>query len=285
MSIVYLNGEFVEEKVAKVSINDTGYYYGDGIYEVILFHNGKLIDKDLHLDRMVRSMNLSYFKNTPTKEEILSNILKTIDANKDFLKDSKSFSVYIQMTRGETPRTQSFVNLNLKPNCLIKCNPCTISDEIKKWHCMIADDPRRVKCNIKMTSLLPMVLIKHECELKGFNDVIFFNKNYQSITEGTSFNVFVVDKNNNVITCPEGEQILSGCTRARIIQLLKSAGFNVEERFFSKEELFNAKEVFITSTTKIAVSVVKIDDKVIGDGDVGEITKTVKKLYKEFIEK
>lgn len=285
MSIVYLNGEFVEEKLAKVSINDTGYYYGDGIYEVILSHNGKLVDKDLHLDRMIRSMNLSYFKNTPTKEEILANILKTIDANKDYLKETKSFSIYIQMTRGETPRDQTFSKLDLKPNCFIKLTPCTVSNEVKKWHCMLEDDPRRVKCNIKMISLLPMILAKHECELKGFNDVIFYNKNCQSVTEGSSFNIFIVDKNNNIITCPEGEQILSGCTRARIIQLLREAKFNVEERFFSKEELYNAKEVFLSSSIKMIISIIKIDDKIIGSGDIGEITKTAKKLYIEFIEK
>ena len=277
MSKVFLNGEFIEENEAKVSINDAGYYFGDGVYEVILLYKGKLIDKERHLDRLEACFKKVYFKNCPTKEEILKNIEKLLELNKN----TTTASIYMQFTRGTAIRTHSFYNLNLTPSCLIKMIPCEISDQINHvWNCQLINDPRRFRCDIKMISLLPMVLAKYESEQNGYDDVVFFNPRVNSITEGSSFNVFIVSKDNKLITCPLGEQILPGTMRAKVLELAKDNGIEVEERFYSKEELFDAKEVFATGSIKIIVPITKINNINIGNGEVGDITQ---KMYKDYI--
>ncbi len=280
MSIVYLNGDFIDEKEAKVSINDAGYYYGDGFYEVIFLYNGKLIDKKIHLDRLSKNFVTLSFKNCPSIDEISSNIDEVIKKNK-----KQNGAVYIQCTRGIAPRTHEFNNLNLKPNILIKINEISsecFSEKTPKWNCCVMEDPRRLNCEIKMISLLPMVLAKLEAEKNGFDDVIFYNSRCHSITEGTSFNVFIVQDNKKIITCPNGHQILPGCTRTRVIDLIKKNGYDFEERFYSKEELYNAKEVFLTASLKIN-SIVKIDNILINDGNVGEVTAALRKKYIDFL--
>ncbi|GEM_PF-538076 len=280
MAVVFLNGEFIEESEAKVSINDTGYYFGDGIYEVILLYKGKLIDKERHLNRLQDCFKKVYFNNYPSSEEVLKNIEKLLELNKD----TETASIYMQFTRGTTIRDHRFSHLNLKPNCLIKLIPCKISETIHQtWNCRLIDDPRRFRCDIKMISLLPMVLAKYECEKAGFDDVFFYNKRINSISEGSSFNVFIVSKDNKLITCPLGEQILPGTMRAKIIELARQNGIEVEERFYSKEELFDAKEAFATGSIKIIIPITKVDNKQIGNGQIGKITTKMYNEYFKFI--
>ena len=280
MSVVYLNGDFVDESEANISINDAGYYFGDGIYEVILLYKGKLIDKDSHLSRLMSCFEKVYFKNYPSKEEILHNIDELLKRNPNV----KTASIYMQFTRGDAVRSHRFLELDLKPNCLIKIIPCEIDEKLtKNWHCNVIDDPRRTRCDIKMISLLPMVLAKYESEKAGFDDVIFYNNKVKSITEGSSFNLFIVQNDNKIITCPLGNEILSGCTRARIIDIIKNNNFDIEERYFTKEELLNAREVFATGAIKLIVPIVKIDGKQIGNGKIGEITMQIFNKYIEFM--
>ena len=281
MSIVYLNDQYLAEEDAKVSINDAGYYYGDGFYEVILLRDGKLIDEDLHFNRLTANFKTLFFKNYPSRETIVDIVHNVV------AKNQASFgAVYIQCTRGCAPRTHDFVDLNLKPTILVKINGIGddyFATEICKWHCCIVEEPRRLRCDVKMISLLPMVMAKYEAESNGFDDVIFYNNSCNSITEGSSFNVFMVGSDDKIITCPMGNQILPGCTRARVIELMKAEGLSFEERFISKEEFYNAKEVFLTASLKIN-AITKIDGKMIHNGEVGEITKRVRDLYIKFMD-
>ncbi len=279
MSIVFLNGEFVNEDEAKVSVNDTGYYFGDGIYEVILLYKGKLIDKDSHLDRLTKCFEKVYFKNVPSKEEILEYIRELIKRNPEI----ETGSVYMQFTRGCCPRSHTFAGLDLKPNCFMKINQCQINNTIKQWHSNLMEDPRRMRCDVKMISLLPMVMAKYESEVNGFDDVIFYNSRCKSITEGSSYNVFIVTRNEKIVTCPLGNEILGGCTRARIIDIIRKEGLQLEERYYSKEELFNAKEVFTTSAIKTITSVTKVVGNIINTATIGDITSLLKVKYTDFL--
>ena len=128
-----------------------------------------------------------------------------------------------------------------------------------------------------------MVLAKYEAEERGFDDILFYNSRCQSMTEGSSFNLFIVSNEGKIITCPLGVEILPGCTRTRAIQLLHDNGYQVEERHYSKDELLNAKEIFTTSAIKIVTAVVKVDGQQIGDGKVGEVTSWLKKEYFNFM--
>ena len=280
MAICYFNGKFLEEKDAKVSINDSGYYFGDGVYEVILLYKGKLIDKDSHLDRLMSSLHKVYFKNTPSKDEVLNKILELLKKNPEI----KNASIYMQITRGTSVRAHHFSDLDLQPNFLIKLIPYEYNtQDMVTWKCNIVEDPRRARCDIKMVSLLPMVLAKYESEKAGYDDVLFYNSKVQSMTEGSCFNVYIVDKNDVVITYPLKNEILGGCTRKRILKILEEKGKKFEERCYSKEELYNAKEVFISGALKIN-SVISVDGKQIGNGQVGEITKWIKQQYIDFME-
>ena len=282
MSVVFLNGDYLDENEAKVSVNDAGYYYGDGFYEVILLRNGKLIDKELHLDRLMSNFQKLYFNNYPSKTEILTIIRNVIERNNK----KQNGAIYLQFTRGCAPRTHEFAKLNLAPNMLVKINEVEdncFGDDIPEWSCCIVQDPRRMHCEIKMISLLPMVLAKYEAEKNGFDDVIFYNDRCNSITEGTSFNVFIVSAEGKIITCPTGKQILPGCTRARVVKIIKENGYDFEERFFSKEELYQAKEVFLTASLKIN-AIIKIDGKIIGEGKAGQTTKDIRNKYLEFMD-
>ena len=281
MSMVFLTGEFVEEENAKVSINDAGYYFGDGIYEVVLVNKGKLVDVDEHLKRLFSCFEKVYFKNYPSKELILEKMNELVKKHQDI----EVGSIYIQFTRGNTKRSHSFIDLDLQPNWMMKFSPFTLNKELSKtWRCMIVNDPRRTRCDIKMISLLPMVLSKYECEKSGFDDVIYYNNRVNSITEGSSFNVFIVDENNTIITYPLSNEILPGCTRNRILILAKENNYNIEERKITKDDLLSAKEVFATGSLKPIIPVVNVDGKDIFDGKVGKITAELNNLYFEFLE-
>lgn len=280
MPVVFLNGKFVEENEAKVSINDSGYYYGDGFYEVILLYKGKMIDADLHLSRLMKNFETLHFKNYPSKNQIVDIINAVVGKNQAI----HTAGIYLQFTRGETSRTHEFANLNLSPSILVKLNPCEIDEEnIKTWNCTIMEDPRRMHCDIKMISLLPMVMAKYDAESNGFDDVIFYNSRCQSITEGSHFNVAIVDKNGTIITAPNGKELLPGCTKTRFIKIAKDNGYIVEERYFSKQELLQAKEVMALASLKPIRAITKIDNTTIGSGDVGDITKDLFYKFIDFI--
>ena len=282
MAMMYFNGEFVEESDAKTSVLDAGYYYGDGIYEVVLLNNGKFVDFDAHINRFLSCMQKAYFKHTPSKEEIIKIINEVVKRNESN-EELKTASIYMQITRGTTERTHEFYHLDLQPNFLVRMLPVKLAEEIKQWHCTIVEDPRRLHCNVKVISLMPMVIAKYEAEERGFDDILFYNSRCQSMTEGSSFNLFIVSNDGKIITCPLGLEILPGCTRTRAIQLFHDNSYQVEERHYSKDELLNAREIFTTSAVKIVTAVVKVDGQQIGDGKVGEITSWLKKEYFNFM--
>ena len=279
MSIMYLNGQFIDEQNAVVSVNDAGYYYGDGIYEYVFVYNEKLIDVDWHLDRLMASLQKAYIKNCPSKEEIL-NIMKTlIEKNNEI----KIGSIYLQITRGIAPRTHKFFALNLQPQIMMKFSPEKLPTKPAEWKCGVVNDPRRTRRDIKMTSLMPMVLSKYDVEAKGFDDVIYFNKDLNSITEGCSFNVWMVDNKGTLITAPLGEEILAGITRKRLIEIAKESGYKVEERYFTKEEFYSASEAFASDSGDFVASIIDVDNKQIGDGKTGKITQDLFEKYIKFV--
>ena len=277
MSVIYLNGKFCNEDKGLVSVNDAGYYYGDGVYEYIFKYDNKLVDINGHLDRLIASLEKAYIKNYPSKQEILNIIEELIKYNSNI----KYGGIYLQITRGISERSHNFFKLNLKPSIMMKILPVeTDFKTIEKLNCKIVNDPRRIRRDIKMLSLMPMVISKYEVERDGYDDVIYFNDKLNSVTEGCSFNVFIVDSNNTLITVPLGEELLAGITRNRLMKIAKENGHKVEERYYSKQELYDAKEVFSSDSGNFISSIVKVDGNIIGNGDIGDITKY---LYNEYI--
>ena len=263
-----------------MSINDAGYYYGDGVYEYIFKYYNKLIDIDWHLDRLILSLEKAYIKNYPSRNEILQIIKNVADKNQQV----EIGGIYLQITRGSTLRTHSFVNLNLEPSLMVKILPDKIdlNQPPQKWSVKIVEDPRRQRCDIKMLSLMPMVLSKYDVEKEGYDEVIYYNSKIQSITEGSCYNVWIVDNNDTLITAPLGEELLAGITRKRLIEIANSCGYKVEERYYSKEELYNAKEVFGSDSGDFVSAITHVDGKQIANGEIGKMTSNLYNKYIEF---
>jgi D-alanine transaminase len=277
MDIIYLNGEFKKYEEALIHIEDRGMEFADGVYEVILFNNNKLIDAKPHILRLFRSLNQLNINIDLKEQDIEKIILELFSKN-----NQKKGSVYLQITRGFNKRTQ-LIEQNLKSTIFAKISPLTtnISKLPKAISVITTEDIRWKRCDIKSLALIAGSMAKQKAVDLGYDDAIFIK---DSMAMEASFaNLFVIDKQNNLITRFTDNYILSGITRARIIDLAKKNNINVIEKSISYSELLNAKEVFITSSTLLIRPVNKINEKIIADGKIGEITKKLYQLYQDFI--
>lgn len=283
MDIVFVNGEFLPKDEAKISVFDSGYYFGDGIYEVFLMYKRAIIHVDCHLNRMQKCAEKVHFKNVPSSADLRIIIEQLVAKNPHI----QIGSIYLQMTRGMAQRGHDFEKLNLMPSIVAWIKPINI--DLTKfshpgWHCELMEDPRRMRRDIKMISLMPMVIAKLETSYKGFDDIIFFDQKSKAITELSSGNLFIVDKDDNILTHPLGTELLDGCFRKELIKYLDKLGRKVIEKQFFADDLFKAKEVFGTGSIKIVVPIIKVDGVQIGDGKPGKVTQLAQDMFQNFIE-
>ncbi len=276
--ISFVNGQFLPHNQCFVHIEDRGFQLEDGVYEVILLKNNKLIDIDWHLERLFRSLGELEIKFNYDKiylQEIISEL-----SAKNNLKDG---SVYLQITRGASPRQLTFPT-NITPTITATISPLKIinSQDLENGLTITThQDIRWQRCDIKSTSLLASSWIRQKTVEAGADDAILIRDGY--ISEATFANVFIVDKQGTLITRNADNFILQGITRNRIIDLAKKNGIVVLEKKFTVEELLQAKEVFLSSTTLLVRPVSKVDGQIIGDGRAGEISKKLLSLYNDFI--
>jgi len=277
MDIIYLNGQFKPYQDALIHIEDRGMEFADGVYEVILYHNNKLIDADLHLDRLFNSLNGLEIKINFNKLAIKEIILKLFAKNKQ-----KNGVVYLQITRGFNKRTQA-IEKNLKPTIFAKINQLTssIAKLASPIKVITTQDIRWKRCDIKSIALIAGSMAKQKALDLGCEDAVFIKDSM--VMEASFANVFMVDQGNNLVTRFTDNHILGGITRQRIINLAQENNIKLIEKAFSYSELLNAKEVFITSSTLLVRAVKQIDNKLIGQGKIGHITKKLHNLYQDFI--
>ncbi len=277
---VYLNEEFVALNEAKISIQDRGFQFGDGIYEVIKLYQGRLFKGDRHLERLKDSaaiikLNLNY-----SIEDLKRIAYQVIEKNSNY----QSGNLYIQITRGVSNRSHSF-SYDLDSTVIMYLLPARIFPE-ELWksgvNAITLADTRWSYCNIKTTNLLPNTLGKQAAKDAGAYEGIFVSQNH-TVREGTSSNIFIV-KDERIITHPANQQILSGITREIILELAEDK-YQVERRSFSVTELYQADEVFITSTTKEVLSIIEIDGEKIAAGQIGDITKDLHNKYRDYKDK
>jgi len=281
MNIVYLNGEFIEKEKAKISIFDTGFYYGDGIYEVALLHDGRIIDLESHFARLKYVLKEVKFNNVPSLESIQKILHELVLKNKEV----SNGMIYLQITRGVMENRYAKSKDIQTPTVVAYLIPMELKYENleeRALNCELIEDPRRYRRDIKMTSLMPMILSKMDSNEKGYNYIIFKDRASKAITEGASSNLFIITQENLVLTHPTGKKILSGCTRKRAIEMLKAEGFEVKEQEFFEEELLNAKEAFLSGAIKLFVPIKTVNGEKIGDGNF-EITKLCLSKYMNFI--
>ena len=272
--IVYVNGEYLPEEEARISVFDRGFLFADGVYEVTSVLNGKLIDNSGHLARLHRSL-AELDMAPPTGDSDIEHIQhKLIEKN-----HLDQGLIYLQITRGAADRDFAYPKgvpsslvmftqqKNVMENPLAKTGMSVISVPDIRWQ-------RR---DIKTVGLLAPCMAKMEAKHAGADDAWMVEDGY--VTEGSSNNAYIIDANGTLITRQLGHEILAGITRKAVLQLADEQGINIEERLFSIEEAYAAREAFITSATTFVMPVTQIDGKQIADGKPGTLTLRLREIY------
>ena len=269
MTTCYINGNYKDILKSKVSITDRGFQFSDGIYEVIAVYENRFVDIDLHLNRLIKSLNKLKIK-INLKVNQIENISKKIKK----LNNLSNGIIYIQITRGDQhPRDHKFPK-GLKPNIIIYSIPKDfkkINSKAKRGvTTSLYPDIRWLRSDIKSISLLGnSMAANHAKEKKNHEAILYDEKNY--ITEGNSSSIWII-KNNKCITHPLNYRILKGCTRHKLISIVRRKKLRFEEKKFSIKALLNADEVFMTSATNFVMPIIKVDKHKISDGKPGQIT-------------
>ena len=280
MSICYVNGSYEEKNSAMISIQDRGFNFSDGVYEVMSFFGNQVINFDKHVKRLAKSLDglriQKPLTNYKSLELILKKLIKLNKLDKGF--------VYLQVTRGSSSRNHLFPKLS-KPNIVIftftaKLDKKLILSGVKV---RLTDDLRWKRCDIKSISLLPNVLEKQNAFEEGMYES--WQKRNNVITEGSTSNAFIVNRNGYIQTHPANNFILGGVTRDTLIEIAKKNKIKVIEKAFSLSDLFSSKEAFLTSTTAKILPVVKINEKNIGNGKPGQMTQVLIKMYNELVKR
>ena len=278
MGVVFLNGEYMPMEEAKISPMDRGFLFGDGIYEVIPSYHGKLVGFGPHIERMVKGLEAVDIDLGWSKDQWRTIVQTLIDKN-----GAGNLGLYLHVSRGaDTKRHHAYPD-NIAPTIFayafeIPPEPVADKKAVKPYQVSTAQDLRWQRCNIKSTALLGNVMHFQQGYAAGNDETILYNERHE-VTEGSAVNIFIV-KQGMVITAPLDSQILPGITRLILLDILRKDGsIPVEERVFTVDELRDADEVWLTSSSKEIAPVVKVDDKLVGDGQVGPIWETVQTLF------
>lgn len=273
---VYLNGDFLPIEEAKISPLDRGFIFGDGVYEVIPFYAGRGLRMREHLQRLQRSLDELEIDNPYMLEQWETLITSLIKKN-----GGGNVGVYIQVTRGVAKRDFPPPK-GLTQTVFMMVNPlATPKPEIytRGISCVSLDDNRWLKCHIKSVALLGAVLLKHESNQGGYDDAVLFRDGY--LTESSASNIAAVK--NGVILCPPMDNlVLPGITYELMIELARKSNMPLEIRRVPRRQVKTADELWIMSSTKEVVPIVKLDDKPIGSGLPGPIFKQMHQLFQDY---
>lgn len=279
MGQVYLNGEFVPVEEAKISVLDRGFLFGDGVYEVIPLFNGKALQQEQHIERLYRSLNAIDLE-IEQKPEEWGDLFQTLfSLNKD---EGINQAIYLQITRGaDKVRAHNFPS-HVKPTVFAMAMPFTPGIQPNQPHsggrAITVTDQRWQRCDIKSTSLLGNLIPHHRADLAGVTEAIQIDSEGR-VTEGSSSNVFVV-RDGRIITPPLSHRILGGVTRALVLQLMESDGrYTCEERELSADDLKQADEIWISSSSREIVPIIELDECVVGSGNPGPVWEHMAGLY------
>ncbi|MGG7621068.1 D-amino-acid transaminase [Bacillus coreaensis] len=278
MEYVIVGGEIVDREIATVDIEDRGYQFGDGVYEVIRVYNGKMFTAKEHLNRLQESAEKISIQ-IPYQPSELEEMLKGL-IEKNGLANG---IIYMQFTRGASPRNHAFPH-NVAPTFVAYTRKVDrpVSSMQEGIKAIFIEDIRWLRCDIKSLNLLGNLLAKQKAVEAGCFEAIQHRGNI--VTEGSSSNVAIV-KNGTVITHPANNLILNGITRQKVKQVCEQNQIPFEEREFTVEEVLRADEVFLSGTTVEVTPIVEVEKKKISEGTPGEVTKKLQQLIKDEIEK
>ncbi len=273
--IAYVNGTYVPESDARISIFDRGFLFADGVYEVTPIVNGKLVDYDAHMERLERSLGELRMAWPCSKDEMKTMHLELIKRN-----TLHEGIIYMQVTRGVADRMFNFPkditsSLVAFPQVMALVDNPNARTGVK---IITTPDIRWLRRDIKSVMLLAPVLGKQEAYEKGAAEAWMVEDGM--ITEGTSSNAYIV-KNDTIITRPLSNLILAGCTRRALFRLSQEHGVKIEERLFTPQEAYDADEAFLTSASQFVMPITEIDGKRVGGGQPGPVTRKLRELFLE----
>ncbi|MGY3777511.1 D-amino-acid transaminase [Isobaculum melis] len=274
MKVIW-NKEIVDRASVKIDLEDRGYQFGDGLYEVIRAYNGTLFTIDEHIDRMFRGADKIDLKMPFTKEELKQLIISLIKENQ-----IDTGNIYFQLTRGNgSPRNHAYPDPEKVTPVFTASTTVVPRDAVlmsKGVAAITIPDMRWLHCDIKSISLLGNVMAKHEAHKVGAFEAIQHRDGI--VTEASSSNSWMI-KDDVIYTHPDGNLILAGITKLVILKIAREAGLKVKEEPYTLEQLKQADEVFISSTTLEVMPVVTLDGASVGDGKVGPIVTKLQELY------
>jgi len=278
--VSYVNGYYQRHEDALVHVEDRGYQFADGVYEVCAVLGGVLHDLDGHWDRLLRSLN-NLDIDLPMSKAAFTVVLKQMIA-KNRLKEG---IVYYQITRGVASRDHA-LGFRPRPSLVVTAKRVGFKDKVMLARhgvgVIMAPDMRWARCDIKSVALLPNILVKEVARRRQAFEAWMVRGGV--VTEGSLSNSWIVDEHGVLRTHPLGSQILGGITRQTLCRLAQDLGLSFEERAFTVEEAKSAREAFLSSSSSFVMPVTEIDGVQIGSGLPGEITAQLSAAYWDYVE-
>lgn len=275
MGIYFIDGKFVKREEVQISIDDRGYYFGDGVYEVVKVYDGELFTGKEHYERLIESaakikLNLPY-----TFEELMTISHQLIEKN-----ELVNGHIYLQVTRGVAPRQHHFPAASVKAMLTAYTVEAgrPLSDMEKGVAVKTLDDIRWLRCDIKSLNLLGSVMAKEEAKEAGYHEAMLHRDGV--VTEGSSTNMFAV-KDGVVRTHPVSNLILNGITRRVVLAICEELSIPVDETAFTVDEAYTMDELFYTSTTAEVMPIIQLDDRQIADGQKGALTAKIQEAFSQ----
>lgn len=276
MNIVYLNGVFLPASDAHISVFDRGFLFGDSVYEVIPFYQGTGFQLKHHIQRLRNSLRAVRIHSELDWADIMQELVEQNGGG--------NLSVYLQVSRGDVGERSHGFDEAMAPTVFACCQP--IRDiysldvsEVAPIKVIVTADMRGHRCDIKSTCLQPNIMVLQQARAQGAGEALQMRDGL--LTEGTSSNLYIVRQ--NVIYTPKlGSEILGGVTRQLVLELADEHGIQLQETDLDYEQLLDADEVWISSSTRAVVPVVEVDGEMIGEGTPGPLWKQMYQLFVEY---
>ncbi|MBT6136533.1 MAG: D-amino-acid transaminase [Rhodospirillaceae bacterium] len=278
--IAYVNGRYMPHREAAVHVEDRGYQFSDGVYEVVLIRHGKMVDEAPHLVRLERSLGELQIK-TPMSNAALRQVMAEVVRRNRITGNGL---IYMQVTRGVAKRDHAFpanpqTSVVMTAKRLPEPSRTGVEDGVKA---ITIPDIRWERCDIKTVGLLASVLGKQQAREAGAYEALQVDSE-GFVTEGTSSNAWIVTADGDLVTRRANNAILNGITRLTVLKLAERAGIRFVERPFTVEEAKGAREAFVTSATSLVKPVTQIDDTVIANGKAGGLSLQLFDAYLDYM--
>jgi D-alanine transaminase len=281
--IAYVNGRYLPHGAAAVHVEDRGYQFADGVYEVCEVRQGFIVDMTRHLDRLARSLS-ELQMGWPLSRDAFKMVLREVVRRNRV----RNGLVYLQVTRGVSRRDHVFPSAATMPSLVVtakKTDPRVVRAKVEKGISVITvPENRWDRVDIKTVGLLPNVLARQKAKAEGAQEAIFVDVD-GTIKEGAATNVWIVSEDGVLITRPADHGILRGITRATVMDVAAKLDLKVEERAFTVEEAKRAREMFLTAATSVVIPIVSLDGTTIANGHPGTMSAEMRDAFFDVAEK